>query len=100
MSRNRHLMHASAVAAVVLALSSSAVGTAVAADAIGGSGSRVNGVVSDTQSYAAESVSGPDIWWPGTTAESVTASPDIWWPDGTTDDVSASPVIWWPGLVV
>lgn len=78
MSRNRLLMHVSTVAAVVLALSSPAVGTAVAAGSDGDAGSR-------------DAAATPSVWWPGATTD---ASPAVWWPGLVTD---ATPTVWWPG---
>jgi hypothetical protein len=80
MSRNRQLMHVSTVAAVVLALSSSVVGTAVAAGSDGSAGAR-------------NTTAAPAVWWPGGTTD---ASPAVWWPGVVSD---ASPTVWWPGDV-
>ncbi len=98
MSRNRLLMHVSTVAAVVLALSSPAVGTAVAAGSDGDAGSRDAAATPSVWWPGATTDASPAVWWPGVVTD---ATPTVWWPGDTTGaaDTADGPAVWWPGVV-
>lgn len=103
MSRIRHTTHVSAVAALVLILSSAAGTTAAIAD----EGPSASPAVSAPTATAGAAIA-PAVWFPDTAAPN--ATPSVWFPSAVASDAStgvwfpsattASPVVWFPSAAV